>query len=105
MWLSAPQSEVSLLVPQVALLLLRSSLLLEGFSGLLPRRFLGRSVRHCVLQSFGEALWSFRARPQGIDERVQRHGRHPDRRIAYSVGDDQAAVMNERTAGVDDIRH
>jgi hypothetical protein len=104
--LSTPQTEVvSLLVPLFPLLLLRSSLFLEGFPGLLSRRFLRGSVWHRILQSFGVAFWSVGASSQGTEDRVQSYCGYPDRRIAHSIGDDQAAVMNERTAGVDDIRH
>jgi hypothetical protein len=104
--LSTPQSEVvSFLVSLFAFLLLHPSLFFQSLSGFLSRWFLGRSVGHRILHSFDVAFGSIGTGSQGVEDRVQRYGRYPDRRISYSIGKYQVAVMNQRAAGVDDIWH
>ena len=102
---SAPQTQVvSLVVSNFSFLLLYFPFLLKGFAGLLAGRLLRGSVGHGELHS----LWAADSIGDGLEggeKLVQRNGRHADGRIADSIRQHQGALMEEGTAGVDDIWH
>ena len=78
---------------------------LRDFPGFFPEGFWGDLSGMAFSNRWQLSLGSFGGGTESTKKVVQRYGRHADRGIAHSVGNDEGARVEERTAGVDDIRY